>query len=244
MVCLVFAACIPENIELPSRVKSVTTNSPTDVTINSATLNAHVDLVDTYNVDCGVIYGLRSNLSPNNDRKKSTTANGNYSVKVSELKPNTTYYYRAYALDADVYKYGEVYTFKTDVSVTTGQARDITDNTATVEGDVNSSGQSLTCGIIYGTSSSLSSSSGTKKSTTSSGTFSVSLSGLSPNTTYYYRAYVVVDGEYKYGDVLSFTTRRWRDTTIQKRPCKTPRAPLCLWRRCTNIFTRGDCKRI
>lgn len=113
IACMLYVSCMPENIELPTRVKSVTTNSPTDVTINSATLNAHVDLVDTYNVDCGVIYGLRSNLSPNNDRKKSTTANGNYSVKVSELKPNTTYYYRAYALDADVYKYGEVLPFTT-----------------------------------------------------------------------------------------------------------------------------------
>ena len=95
---------------------------------------------------------------------------------------------------------------KSKVSITTGDATDITDGGATLSGTVSNSDKSLTCGIIYGTSSTLSSTSGTMLSTTSSGEFSVSVTGLSASTTYYYCAYVVVDGEYKYGEVRSFTT--------------------------------------
>lgn len=127
MVCLVFAACIPENIELPTRVKSVTTNSPTDVTINSATLNAHVDLVDTFSIFCGFIYDTSSKLSSQNGTLRSTVTNGFYSIRISGLKANTTYYYRAYAVDSKRDKYGDVRSFTTtsSVTVTSGDAIDL-----------------------------------------------------------------------------------------------------------------------
>lgn len=92
------------------------------------------------------------------------------------------------------------------ISVTTGEATDITDYGATLGGIVSNSDEPVTCGIIYDISSTLSSTSGTMLSTSSSGEFSIDVTGLSPNTTYYYCAYVVVDGEYTYGEVLSFTT--------------------------------------
>ncbi len=94
-----------------------------------------------------------------------------------------------------------------EIQVTTGTAGDITSSGATISGNsVSGVSSSVTVGIIYGTSSTLSSTSGTKKSTTSSGTYSITLSGLSDETTYYYRAYAVVDGEYYYGETASFQT--------------------------------------
>ena len=93
------------------------------------------------------------------------------------------------------------------LSVTTGKVSDITDCGAILSGTVCNSNKSVTCGIIYGTSASLSITSGTMKSTTSSDEFSVSVTGLSASTTYYYRSYVVVGGVYRYGDVLLFTTK-------------------------------------
>ena len=206
MVCLVFVGCIPENIELPSRVKSVTTNEPARITVNSATLCANVNLVDSNTINCGIIYDISSKLSSSIGTKKNTTANGDYSVNLSGLKPNTTYYYRAYAVDAEVYKYGDICSFKTDISVTTTKATDITYNSAILGGSVVSGGQTLTCGVIYGTSSTLSSSNGTMKTTESSGSYSITVSELNPNTTYYYCAYAVIDGEYKYGEVCTFNT--------------------------------------
>ena len=186
---------------------AVITGDVTNITDISATLKGSVSGADKV-LECGIIYGINSSLSSTSGMKKSTTSSGTYSIMVSDLNPNTTYYYRAYAVVDGEYKYGEVSSFKTvkEVTISTGSVTNITDSGATLSGTINNSDKSLTCGIIYGTNSSLSSSSGTKKSTTSSGAFSVSLTGLIPNTTYYYRAYAVVDGEYKYGEVSSFKT--------------------------------------
>ena len=92
------------------------------------------------------------------------------------------------------------------VTVTTYNVSNITADGATLGGVITNANQPLTCGIIYDTSSTLSSTNGMLESTSSSGEFSVNVTGLSANTTYYYCAYVVVDGEYRYGEVLSFTT--------------------------------------
>ena len=204
---------MPENMDLPY---IVTTNDATKITASGATLAGGVSIIDSKEIECGVIYGTTSSLSAISGTKKfilyissGDFSSHDFSINISGLKANTTYYYRAYAVDADVYKYGEVRSFKTlqpNISVTTGSTENITYSSATLSGTVNGADQSLTCGIIYSTSSSLSSTSGTKKSTTSSGNFSLSVTSLYANTTYYYCAYVVVDGKYRCGDVRSFKT--------------------------------------
>ena len=77
------------------------------------------------------------------------------------------------------------------VAVTSMSATDITETGVVFRGFLNSSGRTLTCGVIYGTTSSLSSSSGTMKSITSSGAYTITVSDLVPNTTYYYRPFKV-----------------------------------------------------
>ena len=91
--------------------------------------------------------------------------------------------------------------------VITHQAKDVTDSGATLYGEVYGD-KSVTCGIIYGTSPELSETNGTKISTEAEGEFSVTVSGLSANTTYYYCAYVLIDGVYRYGDICSFRTSK------------------------------------
>ena len=210
IVCLFFTACIPEDIELPYRIMSVATGSSMNVTELSVTLSGNVTLIDSENITCGVIYGTSSNLSSSYGAKTLTNANGEFEVKISGLKANTTYYYRAYAVDAGRYKYGEVLSFTTkkNVAVTTGEAVGITTNSVNIKGTVNHAEKSLVCGIVYGTSSELSYKNGTIKSTTSSGDFSVNITGLNANTIYYYCAYVVVNGAYRYGGIRSFRTEQ------------------------------------
>lgn len=94
-----------------------------------------------------------------------------------------------------------------NIAVTTGTAKDITATEVTIsDNSVNGAPSSITVGIIYGTSSSLSETNGQKESTVSSGSYSVSLSNLNSETTYYYRAYALYNGKYYYGDTKSFNT--------------------------------------
>ena len=206
VLCIAFTGCIPEGIELPN-IYSVTTADVTNITVDGATLNGSLGIMDTEKaVAFGVEYGTKSTSLSTNLTVDEITSAGDFSVNLTGLVANTTYYYRAYAVDAKQYRYGDVRTFTTCLSIATGDATNVTYSTATLGGTVNSGGHSVTCGIIYGTSSTLSSSKGTKKPTTSSGSYSVTISGLKAKTTYYYRAYAIVDGEYEYGEVRTFTT--------------------------------------
>lgn len=126
-VCLFFSGCIPEEIELPVRIKSVVTHGVSNVGSCGAELFGNVSLYDSENIACGFIYDTSSNLSYKGGAKRSTIANGNYALSISGLKANTIYYYRAYGVDAGQYKYGEILSFKTESSptVTSGDAIDL-----------------------------------------------------------------------------------------------------------------------
>ena len=209
MTCLVFKGCVPENIAIPNRIVSIATSDVANVTAKGATLSGKVVTNDADTITCGVIYGTESSLTSASGTKQATTAHGDFSIIVTGLDAQTTYYYRAYGIDAGRYKYGEVRSFETkpSISITTSDSVDVTASTATLRGMVSNAEEAMTCGIIYGTSSSLSSTSGTVLTTTSAGAYSLSVTELDENTTYYYRAYVVDGDEYKYGEVLSFKTK-------------------------------------
>ncbi|MFZ5643693.1 MAG: DUF7594 domain-containing protein, partial [Bacillota bacterium] len=96
---------------------------------------------------------------------------------------------------------------RTAPSVTTGAAGTITATAATVGGEVTSDGNlPVTArGIEYKISTD--SSYTAVPSGTGTGTFSVNLSGLTPNTTYNARAYAVNTEGTSYGGVETFTTQ-------------------------------------
>jgi len=93
-------------------------------------------------------------------------------------------------------------------SVTTYTASAVGTTTATVGGAVNSEGcSSVTArGVEYSTTSGFANGNGTSVAATnlSGAVFSVSLSGLSPNTKYYYRAYATNSAGTSYGSEQAF----------------------------------------
>lgn len=103
-----------------------------------------------------------------------------------------------------------------DITVTTGDALKITSNRAELSGSLSSSSQLLKCGIIYGTSSTLSSTNGRKEYAASREyrNFTIEITGLSDNTTYYYCTFALIDGGYKYGEVRSFTTDNFPEGAV------------------------------
>ena len=99
--------------------------------------------------------------------------------------------------------------------VVTLSAFSISESSAVLSGSVSGiSGSSSDCryGFFYGTST-VPSVGGQEIQVGSNrdGEYSYSLSNLKDNTTYYYCAYLSVDGQYTYGDVRSFTTEKKKD---------------------------------
>lgn len=103
----------------------------------------------------------------------------------------------------------------TTPSVRTLEAGSVTEESAVLSGEVSGiSGSSSDCryGFFYGTSS-VPSVGGQeiRVGSNGDGNYTYSLSGLKDNTTYYYCAYLLVDSQYTYGDVRSFTTEKKKD---------------------------------
>lgn len=101
---------------------TLTTNSATNVTSNSATLSGYIDNVSNYNN--GTVYFEYGTNSNDLYQKTSSSSVSNSSVtqNVYNLQPNTTYYYRivvdtwVYGGDGARYKYGEIRSFTTSYS--------------------------------------------------------------------------------------------------------------------------------
>ncbi len=92
----------------------------------------------------------------------------------------------------------------TDVSVNTLSATDVLSYQATLNGNVSGISSSSKCGFDYGTSTS--SMSSVEVGTINNGSFSYTAKSLKPNTQYLYKAWCTVNGEKKFGEIVSFTT--------------------------------------
>jgi len=140
------------------------------------------------------------------------SGSGSFASYLGSLLANTTYYYRSYAHNTIGEGYGPEYTFTTSVAivvptVSTTTVPSIGTTTATLAGNVTSAGN----GTVDSKGSCYSSSTSTPDITSlgvtcgsGTGTFSGSISGLTPGTYYYYRAWAHNEAGYGYGSILNF----------------------------------------
>jgi hypothetical protein len=98
----------------------------------------------------------------------------------------------------------------TPPSSTTGGASNITTTGVTLAGSYGSGGCSavISYGVEYSAQNGFSPGSGIRVNAAgvSAGSYSVDLTGLVPNTTYYYRSFVSISGAIAYGSLQSFRT--------------------------------------
>jgi uncharacterized protein (TIGR02145 family) len=137
---------------------------------------------------------------------------GTFSTAVTGLAEGTTYYFVAYAINSEGTAYGSTLNFTTGQinppGVSTNVAGSITETSAVVGGEVSDGGGGSVSdrGIYYGTSSDPGSS-GTKLSRGSGlGSFTATLTGLTPGTRYYYVAYATNEAGTSLGSTLYFET--------------------------------------
>ncbi len=95
---------------------------------------------------------------------------------------------------------------KIATTVNTTQVSLVTNTSAVVKGSITASGNVAEAGVCYGTTPNPTIAGSVVKANTQSGSFSVTLSALTPGTTYYAKAYATVAGTTTYGEQVSFTT--------------------------------------
>ncbi|MBR3797589.1 MAG: hypothetical protein IKK36_01555 [Bacteroidales bacterium] len=188
---------------------TVLTVNASNVTVSGATLNGNVTAAGTSTVTArGFMYGTSAtNLS---QQVECGSGTGTFNKALTGLTASTTYYFKAYATSSAGTSYGAVESFTTQTpvapTVQTMSTTSITQTGATLNGKVLSAGTySVTSrGFVYGTSAT--SLTQNVESTSTTDNFSKALTGLTPSTTYYYKAYAINSVGTSYGEVTSFTT--------------------------------------
>lgn len=201
--------------EMPT-IPAVTTGEVSKIEAQSAYVVGTITSLG--NVDKVTQYGhvwSSENSSPTVSLTTKTelgekSVSGSFSSDATGLYPNTKYYIRAYATNSEGTGYGETKTFTTPISspiVVTNDASDITKNSAVMNANIthNGGGTISAYGFLYGTSAA-SLTIEVKKTENKEGAFSSTISGLSSNVTYYYKAFATNENGTSYGEVVSFTT--------------------------------------
>ena len=190
----------------------VTTNDATNIATTSATLNGDLTSLGTVrSVTVSFEWGPASGSYTHTTAGQTMTSTGVFSADLSGLSPGTTYYFTARADGGGDPVYGPEKSFATltaPPSATTNDATGVATTSATLSGDLTSLGTagSVTVSFEWGTASGSYAHTTADQAMTSTGAFSADLSGLSPGTTYYFRAKALGDGDPVYGEEESFTT--------------------------------------
>ena len=187
----------------------VTTTLATSITSTGATTGGNVTSDGGASVTArGVAYGTAQNPTTANSITSNGTGTGVFNSTLSGLTSSTLYYVRAYATNAVGTAYGSQVSFTSDglPTVTTTSATGITSTAAATGGNV-TVGLSVTArGVAYGTAQNPTISGTITSNGTGTGVFTSTLSGLTPLTTYYVRAYATNSLGTSYGNEVNFTT--------------------------------------
>ena len=201
-----------DEIMSPFEVPTVTTSAISSVVTNSASGGGDITSDGGASVTArGVCWSTSENPTVNNAHTADGTGTGNFTSSITGLSPNTTYHVRAYATNRMGTAYGDKLTFTTSTttpSVTTAAAWSITPNSASGGGNIISDGGAAVTarGVCWSTSPNPTPSDSHTTDGAGIDIFSSSITGLSPNTKYYVRAYATNSVDRAYGDDVTFTT--------------------------------------
>ena len=161
---------------------------------------------------CGVCWSTTANPTVINSKTSvGTNGLGEIYSSITGLLPNTIYHVRVYATNSVGTAYSSDLSFTTcsTPTITTTAASSITGTTATSGGIVSSYGGELnltTSGVCWSITTNPTISDSKIANSTGYDTFTSSITGLLPNTTYHIRAYATNSIGTAYGSDLTFTT--------------------------------------
>ena len=197
-----------------STAPSVTTVGSSEITDSSVLLSGEVTDDNGEEVTERGFVWLKGTGTPTiSDYKiQSEGTTGEFTAVITDIVPNHTYSFRAYAINAKGTSYGETMSFMIEMSlptVTTVGVTDITDNSAVSGGVIvdDGGGDIIAKGVVWSRSKNptVEDSFKTEDGTGSSSYISY-LTDLTPGRTYYVRAYATNLLGTSYGDQHEFRT--------------------------------------
>jgi phosphodiesterase/alkaline phosphatase D-like protein len=188
---------------------SVTTYTADNLATTSATVNGNLGSLGTAeNATVSFQWGLTTSYG-SETTPVSRDATGNFGDNLTGLTAKTLYHFRAKAV-GDGTAYGDDMTFTTSTippTVTTNDASSLATTSARLNGKLDDLGTAASVAVSFqwGLTTSYGHET-TPVSRSNTGIFSANLAGLTPGTTYYYRAKADGDGDPVNGLEDSFTT--------------------------------------
>ena len=191
----------------------LSTITVSNITQNSATSGGIITSDGGSSITArGVCWNTSQNPNINNSKTSDGSGIGTYNSSITGLNPGTSYYLRAYATNNSGTAYGNEQIFTTSSIqlpiLTTNSVTNITANSAVGGGNIlNEGSSSITVrGICWSTSPNPTISDNKTTDGLGTGTFNSSLTGLTPGTNYYVRAYATNSSGTAYGNELVFAT--------------------------------------
>lgn len=157
----------------------------------------------------GILYSLNNNPALDDSVIVCGSGKGPFAIKVTGLKPGTKYYLKAYAINEVGTGYGDAVDFTTvPYSMITTPVSLVTYTTARSGGNISSDGgeQITSRGVCWSQSANPTINASKTTDGKGKGSFTSNISGLTPGTTYFLRAYAINSIGTIYGNELTFTT--------------------------------------
>ena len=192
-------------------VPTVKTTPLTEVTAESATLGGEVMTDGRMAVTArGICYGTEQQPTVEGTHTTDGSGLGAFTTTLKNLEHNTIYYARAYATNKMGTAYGEQVKFTTNTGlpiVTTKTISDIRATSAVGNATIDSNGYIVTgCGLCWSAFNTAPTIEDMHSSEIVNNSFSSKITNLTPNTTYYCRAYATNGNGISYGKTVTFTT--------------------------------------
>ena len=160
----------------------------------------------------GFCYSTQNSPSITSDTIRAGSGLGTFNGTLRNLTPNTTYYFRSYAVNGGGVAYGLVLSLQTPAlalaSIQTNPIYGISNASAYSGGTIGSDGGSnvLQRGVVFDTVAGPTLASNQTNDGTGAGSYTSLMTGLAPSTTYYVRAYANNALGTAFGNELIFNT--------------------------------------